>query len=345
MLNRTLTILSLVALLAVGVCSQARAADPALVSAAEKEGSLVLYGCDPPQTPVYARAFEKKYPKIKVTTYIAGCWQIYNRNATEAQAGRQTADAFFATEDTMSKMDEEHIFDDYRSPELNNFPDSAQPAGQHFARVKVLILGMCANREFTKDMPTPADWFDFAAPPKAWKGQISYYDPRTSSAAFSLLAALHQNFGADKTASIYKGLVASGAALEATTPAGMSSMLSGEQPIMFYIVNNHYSGVVAKGAPLDFLVPKSGTIELPFGIAALVHAPHPNAAHLFVDFMLSDAQVIIQHANEYALRNGSAPPKGMPSLKTIKILPFDIKAALQDQSKLLAWWQQVTGIH
>jgi len=345
LLNRAVAILPLVAFLLAGFTVHARAADPALVAAAGQEGSLVLYGCDPPQTPVYAAAFEKKYPKIKVSTYIAGCWQIYNRNATEQQAARQTADAFFATEDTMSKMDDEHLLEDYRSPELKEFPASSQPEGRHFARVKVLILGMCANRDFTKNMPTPNDWFDFVAPPKAWQGQISYYDPRTSSAAFSLLAALHQDFGANKAASIYRGLVASGAALAPTTPAGMSRVLSGEQPIMFYIVNNHYSGAVAKGAPLDFLVPKSGTIELPFDVASLANAPHPNAARLFVDFMLSDGQGIIQRANEYALRDGAAPPKGMPNLNTIKILPFDISAALRDQTKLLAWWQQVTGIH
>ncbi|MBV9785386.1 MAG: extracellular solute-binding protein [Acidisphaera sp.] len=332
-------------ILLVGLAVPARAADPALIAAAEKEGSLVLYGCDPGQVPVYVEAFQKKYPKVKLTSYVAGCWQIYNRNATERQAGRQTADAFFATEDTMSKLDEEHLLGDYRSPELKDFPAYAQPAGKHYVRAKVLILGMSANRQFTKGMPLPHDWFDFADPPPAWHGQISFYDPRTSSAAFSLLAALHQDFGAEKTASIYKGLVASGAALAPTTPAGLQRVLSGEQPIMFYIVNNHYSGAVAEGAPLDFLVPTSGTIALPFDIADMANAPHPNAAHLFVDFMLSDVQTIIQHANEYALRNGSGAPKGMPDLNTIKILPFDVNAALQDQAKLLAWWQQVTGIN
>ena len=322
-----------------------RAESTSLVTAAEQEGGVMLYGCDPGQTPVYAEAFQKKYPKIKITSYVAGCWQIYNRDVAEGQAGRQTADVFFATEDTMSKMDDEHLLDDYRSPELKSFPAYAQPAGSNYARAKVLILGMTANRDYTKGMPVPQDWFDFANPPKAWDGQVSYYDPRTSSAASSLLAALYQDFGPDKTASIYQGLVASGAALAPTTPAGLSRLLSGEQPIMFYVVNNHYSGAVAKGAPLDFIVPKSGTVALPFDIASLAKAPHPNAAHLFVDFMLSDVQQIIQRANEYALRDGSSPPEGMPDLKTVKLLPYDIKAALADQDKLIAWWQQVTGIH
>jgi iron(III) transport system substrate-binding protein len=322
----------------------ARASDEALIQAAKKEGSLVVYGCDPGQTPVYLNAFQKKYPDIKVTSYVAGCWQIYDRNVSERQAGRQAADSFFATEDTMSKMDAENLLAEYRSPQLASFPAYATPEGKRYVRAKVLLLGMTANRDYTKGMPLPQDWFDFANPPATWKGEVSFYDPRTSSAAFSLLAALNQNFGPEKTGAIYKGLVASGSALAPTTPAGLSMLLSGEQPIMFYIVNNHFSGAVAKGAPLDFIVPRSGTIALPFTVAELADAPHPNAARLFVDFMLSDAQSIIQKANEYALRNGSQPPNGMPSLETVKILPFDIDAALRDQAKLIAWWQQMTGI-
>ena len=138
--------------------------------------------------------------------------------------------------------------------------------------------------------------------------------------------------------------MASGAALAPTTPAGLSKLLSGEQPLMFYVVNNHFSGAVAKGAPLDFIVPRSGTIALPFAVAKLEGAPHPNAARLFIDFMLNEAQPIIAEAGEYPLRKGAPPPAGMPALDRVKLLPFDIEAALRDQTKLIAWWQETTGI-
>jgi iron(III) transport system substrate-binding protein len=121
-------------------------------------------------------------------------------------------------------------------------------------------------------------------------------------------------------------------------------MLSGEKPLMFYVVNNHYSGAVAKGAPLEFIVPKSGTVSTPFSVAVLAGAPHPAAAKLFVDFMMSDAQAIIVKANEYALRNGSTPPQGMPKLSAVKVLPLDIDAALRQQTQLIEIWQHATGI-
>lgn len=320
------------------------ASDPALIAAAKKEGNLVVYGCDPPQTPVYLDAFKKVYPEIKISSYVAGCWQIYNRHVTERGSKKQAADVFFSLEDVLTKMQSEGLLDPYRSPELKNFPTSAAPAGANYQRVKTLILGLGANRDHLKGMKPPQDWFDFANPKPEWEGQITFFDPRLSSAAFSLLATLYQNFGEDKTFAIYQGLIKSRAELTPTTPAGLTKMLSGEKPLMFYVVNNHYSGAVAKGAPIDFILPKSGTIATPFSLAVTKDAPHPAAAKLFVNFMMNEVQDIIVKANEYALRNGSAPPQGMPNLSTVKILPLDIAAALKDQTYLIELWQRATGI-
>jgi iron(III) transport system substrate-binding protein len=324
--------------------SSARATDAATIAAAKKEGSLVLYGCDPPQTPVYVEAFKKLYPEIKVTTYLAGCWQIYNRHVAERTANKQTADVFFSLEDVLSRMQDESLLHPYLSPELKNFPESAAPKGMNFQRVKVLILGFGANRAYLNGIVPPQDWLDFINPKKEWSGQFTFYDPRTSSAAFSLLAALYQNFGEARTTAIYQGLMKAGAELTPTTPAGLSKLLSGEKPLMFYVVNNHYSGVVAKGAPVDFILPKSGTVLAPFSVSVLKDSPHPAAAKLFVDFMMNEVQVIVQKANEYALKNGIAPPQGMPDLSTVKVLPLDLKASLRDQAKLIDLWQRATGI-
>ena len=120
-----------------------------------------------------------------------------------------------------------------------------------------------------KGEPTPQDWNDFANPPAQWKDKISFYDPRTSSLAFTVLATLHQQLGADGARKIYAGLRSMNAELSSSTPAGTTKLLSGEKPIMFYILTNQYGATVAKGAPLVFNVPKSGAIGTHFGVATL----------------------------------------------------------------------------
>ena len=320
------------------------AADPALVAAAEKDGQLVVYGCDPPETPGYINQFMQKYPKIKVTSYLAGCWQIYNRHVSERGAGKPIASVFFSLDDALSKMQTEGLLQAYQSPELGQFPSSARLTGVDYMLVKILLMGMTANTDFTKGLTTPQDWSDFAKPAPEWRDKITFYDPRTSSAAFNVLAALHQNFGPERTAAIYSGLRGAGGELAPTTPAGMSKLLSGEKPIMFYITNNHFGGAVAKGAPLKFFVPTSGAVSANFAIAVLKDGPHQNAAKLFIDWMLNEGQAYIASRNEYALRSGSKAPQGMPPLDSVKILPLDVPKALAQQKELIAWWQEVTKI-
>jgi iron(III) transport system substrate-binding protein len=318
--------------------------DPALVQAAEKEGSLVVYACDPGETPRYLKAFGEKYPKIKVTSYLAGCWQDYNRHVNEHSAKKTVGSVFMATDDVMGKLQGDKLLDRYVSPELKHFPATAQPDSSDYTIVKLQLVGMAVNRDFVGDMKMPEDWNDFVSPRPEWKGKVTYYDPRTSSGALSVLSALYQNFGAEKTAAIYKGLKASDAELAATTSAGLAKLLTGERPIMFYLISNHFGTAIDKGAPLTFSIPKSGGIGLSVGIAPLKDGPSPNAARLFVDFMLNEMQAEIRKHGEYALREGLAPPEKLPVLDTVKTMPFDSVKAIEEQSKVLDLWKSAVGV-
>jgi iron(III) transport system substrate-binding protein len=242
------------------------------------------------------------------------------------------------------KMDDEGMLESYASPELAHFPANTRPVNSNFIRYKALLAAFTVNTDQMKGQPIPQDWTDFADPPAQWKGKVSFYDPRTSSLAFTVLATLHQQLGPERTRRIYAGLKAMDAELSSSTPAGVAKLLSGEKPIMFYILTNQYGATVAKGAPLVFNVPKSGAIGTHFGVASLKGAPHPNAAKLWADFMLSEGQKVVTGRAEYALRNDASAPKGMPELKSIKIMPTDFRKALEDQKPLIAFWQEATGI-
>src|SRR5258707_11555792 len=85
--------------------TSAKAADPALVAAAEKEGQLVVYGGDISETPYQVKRFMEVYPKIKATFITAGGWQLYNRYMSEHSAGQAVADAFTNVEDTLLALD------------------------------------------------------------------------------------------------------------------------------------------------------------------------------------------------------------------------------------------------
>jgi iron(III) transport system substrate-binding protein len=321
---------------------RAEAADPALVAAAEAEGQLVVYGGDISETPHQIKRFMEVYPKIKATSVTAGGWQLYNRYMSEHAAGQAVADAFTNVEDTLLTLDANGHLAEFRSEAVKNFPPGTQDG--NFVRTKLGYAALVTNTEQMKGQPVPDDWTSFAAPPKAWEDRIAYVDPRGSSVAFMVLAALSQNYGEEKTRKIYEGLKSMRSEVSMNTPASVAKVVSGERPLMMYILTNHVGDALRKGAPLSFKIPASGAVPFYFTAGVLKNARHPNAARLYIEFLLDQGQDVIISRGEYALRNGAPAPQGLLPLDQVKLMPIDLKKALAEQKKLIAWWQDVTGI-
>ena len=318
------------------------AADPALVAAAEQEGQLVVYGGDISETPHQVKRFMELYPKIKATFVVAGGWQLYNRYMSEFSAGQAVADVFTNVEDTLLTLDAGGHIAPYRPAAAKDFP--ADILVGNTVRTKLGYAALVANTDQMKGLPVPDDWTSFATPPKAWEDRIAYVDPRGSSVAFMVLAALYQNYGEEKTRQIYLGLKSMRSEVSMNTPGSVAKVVSGERPLMMYILTNHLGDALRKGAPLEFKIPLSGAVPFYFSAGVLKNARHPNAAKLYLEFMLSEGQDVIISRGEYALRNGSPAPQGLPPIDKVKLMQFDLAKALADQKKLIAWWQDVTGI-
>ena len=320
----------------------ARAADPALVAAAEKEGELVVYGGDISETPHQIKRFMEVYPKIKATFVTAGGWQLYNRYMSEHSAGQAVADAFTNVEDTLLTLDAGGHLAEFKSDALKNFPTGIQVG--NFVRTKLGYAALVSNTSQMKGLPVPDDWTSFINAPKVWEDRVAYVDPRGSSVAFMVLAAMYQTFGEEKAKQIYTGLKSTRPEVSMNTPASVTKLVSGERPLMMYILTNHVGDALRKGAPLEFTIPTSGAVPFYFAAGVLKNAKHPNAARLYLEYLLDQGQDVIISRGEYSMRNNAPAPKGLPPLDKVKFINFDLKKALADQKKLIAWWQDVTGI-
>ena len=97
------------------------------LNAARKEGKLTIYASiSLDDINILARAFEKKYPWIKVTTYRAGKIALGQRMVTEARGGRHTFDVLLSSAFTTLEMKAQNLLAPYRSPESAG-PDRHRP--------------------------------------------------------------------------------------------------------------------------------------------------------------------------------------------------------------------------
>lgn len=87
----------------------------------------------------------------------------------------------------------------------------------------------------------------------------------------------------------------------------------------------------AKGAPIDFVFPTEGVSMVTEPVAVMKNAKNPQAAHAFIDFLLSDAGQRLVLQQGYLPADASLPvPAGFPPRDSIKLMSFDAAKALTD---------------
>ena len=101
-----------------------------------------------------------------------------------------------------------------------------------------------------------------------------------------------------------------------------------------------------KGAKLKFLLPEEGVVMLPQSMFILKSAPHPNAAKLWVDFILSEEGQTILIKGEALMSGRSAfkspLPEYAPPIDSLKLIKMDWKSLSTEQLKnVRAEWTSI----
>ncbi len=101
-----------------------------------------------------------------------------------------------------------------------------------------------------------------------------------------------------------------------------------------------------KGAKLKFMLPKEGVVLLPQATFILAKAPHPSAAKLWVDFILSEAgqKVLVEKEALISGRAGfvSPTPEYAPPIDKLNVIKIDWeKITVEDQTKAKAEWLSI----
>jgi ABC-type Fe3+ transport system substrate-binding protein len=101
-----------------------------------------------------------------------------------------------------------------------------------------------------------------------------------------------------------------------------------------------------KGAKLKFMLPQEGVVLLPQGMFINKDAPHPNAAKLWIDFVLSaeGQKILVEGEALISGRSGfkSALPEYAPPIESLNVIKADwagmssaeLQKAREDWTKL-----------
>ena len=305
-------------------------ATPQLVAAAVKEGKVVWYSAtDVKVAEGLAKAFEAKYPGIKVQVERSGAERIFQRINQEYGSKIYTADVI-ETSDAVHFVALQAQRLAASRPCLPTSPSSGRRnTGTRTASIaayRAHLSVIAYNTKLVKKEDAPKSHADLLDP--KWNGKLVKAHPGYSGTIMTGIQALSQALGWGYFEKLGKQHVMQ--VQSSTEPP--KKLAQGERPVM--ADGNEYNVFLLKesGVPIEPVYATEGTPMVVGNAAMLKNAPHPNAARLFYHFMFSrEAQQ--SNSDVGGLRSFHREVKEKPGrtpLAQIKLLNSD-PAALEGQ--------------
>lgn len=252
-----------------------------LIEAAKKEGSLVLYtSMTVDQAQKLNDAFRAKYPFLQVHMFRAVGERLLTKIMTETQAGRFDFDVVQSAETQAYFLKKRNLLARYHSPETKQLQKGFFDAEGYWAAIYMMPNVIAYNTRMVKRSEVPVSDEDLLNP--KWRGKIGMDHTKPEWFSWKL-----KRLGQDKGLAYMKRLGAQEFKLYSGLTIITGLLAAGEFPLVLNTYIHNAEDAKRKGAPVDWLAQDPVFTKFqPIGVAA--KAPHPNAAKLFVDFMLSE---------------------------------------------------------
>ena len=277
-----------------------------LLDGAKKEGELMIYSSTPADDmAALTAAFEKKYGS-KVKLWRSGSDKVLQRVVTEGRARRFEVDIVEADGSNLEALQRESLLQEVKSPHLADLLPQAIPPHREWVGARVNIFALAYNTNLIKKEELPKTYQDLLNP--KWKGKLGI-----EAEDADWFAGVVGELGEAKGLKLFRDIVASnGISVRKGHTLLANLVASGEVPLALTVHNFKAEQLKRNGAPLDWFVIAPAIAQLN-GVGVARHAPHPNAAVLFYDFLLSEAQsILLKHDYLPTSRNVSTPLSKLP---------------------------------
>jgi iron(III) transport system substrate-binding protein len=288
-----------------------------VVDGARLEGKVVLYSAlvGAPSTERIAKAFEAKYG-IEVETLEARASELLERVRTEQASGRALGDVSYNGSTASERQMSDSVFVPHGA--LPSASRLAAPFTSDGTRAPAFVIhfGILVNTDLVKPADEPRSWADLLLP--RWKGQILADDVHPVGSGSLFFQATYGKLGRG----FHEKLAAQDPSFTRDPRGSQRRVARGEYPI--FLPSSLAAMKELEGLPLKTVVPSEGAVYVLYQTAVFKNAPHPNAARLFMDFLLSDEAQAIYAEDGYgpvveSVRKRSSLPAllGTSELKTM----------------------------
>lgn len=272
-----------------------------LVTAAQEEGSLTLYGVpDESVLSTVGEAFTEEYG-VDVESVRLVSADLSQRFSSEAGSGSPASDAILLT---YSPFFSEALAEGWLTPfseaDIPGYP-TGYP-GEYLAEdddvplVSLVPTSLVYNTDEVTQEPT--SWEEYADP--SYHGLLAIADPASSPANLAFWQLMREEFGDD----FLSDVGANEPVWHNSAVPGTQAVAAGEGVLGHPGVQAIVDNLQTAGAPIETVVPGITTgPEIALGLTA--DGPNPNAARLFAHYLVSE-----EGSTLLAESSGAASPYG-----------------------------------
>lgn len=311
------------------------------VAAANKEGSITFYNNLQPNgiEPLLAE-FNKAYPEIVPEQIRLGSNPLIERFETEFSSGRNLVDVLITFPDErITKGLAQGWMAEWTPPELANFPAEINTDNKLFT-LQYARESIIWNKTRVSDEEAPKEWTDLFDP--KWKGKVGM-NPPWRSVSIQQIVAFWEDIGIENSAQKFKDndvlfFEGSGGIIQAVIRGDVWIAELTDLPL---------NPLLEDGAPVGFVYPASGTTLSANRAFVAAKAPHPNAAKVFLNWLMTEeGQIALQqHCGLSVTRNGVPPLSNLPATSALSnVVNGEDILSSERQGKIVTEWRTVFGI-
>ena len=313
--NRWRSLLVVLALIAPAPSFAPAATIDAVIEGAKREGEVVYYASmNLSEANALISEFEKRYPFVDVRLHRTGSEKLLTRVLSETRAKKNFADVIQTVEFSMHIFSRSGILARYL-PQANSLYSKEFKEEGFWTTVYYNAYVTAYNKRLAPPRALPKSYEDLLDP--SWKDKLMI-----ESTKADWFAGMLQIMGQDRGLTYMRAL-----AKQQPSPREGHELLAqlvaaGEGVVDVNIPAASVERMKERGAPIDWIA--LGPVPaIMVGIGVSNQAPHPNAAKLFLEFVLSrDGQKLMQTPGRLVARGDLANDQAA-MLNQLKIVPVN----------------------
>lgn len=271
-----------------------------IIEGARKEGALIIYSTtDENEIGSLLDLFRNKYPFIKLEYRELGSLELYETVLSDADSSERPGDlAWSSAMDLQIKLVNDGYAQPYASPEKPFLPPWAIWKNEAYGITAEPVV-FVYNRDLTTPRDVPHSHLDIARLLKEkrsqYRGKVATIDPAESGLGYLLLT---QDYQANRELwGLAKALGDADVSLYNYSRDILEHVASGDDLLGYNLIGSYALAWGEKDPRLQVVIPEDYTLVVSRIAVILREAHHPNAAKLFLDFLLSQQgqQELLQH--------------------------------------------------